>query len=153
MKGSGENVDGNRGSYRPRLQKLDEESRAMLARFQTGENPLVHPDCDVADFSGSEFPRDSLMAIRDFDLDSTERQELITYLLGCWYLDQVDGAWAYVPMLVEQPALYLSFGVGIETKQGSMINVAESAREIIEGHDLGFKEAIYTANVRVENQG
>lgn len=93
------------------------------------------------------------MAIRDSDLDSTERQELITYLLGCWYLDQVDGAWAFVPTLVEQPALYLSFGIGIETKQGSMINVAESARQIIEGHDLSFKEAIYTANARIENQG
>lgn len=140
------------GSYQHRLKKVDEESRALLAKFQTGKQALVPPDLDVTDFSGADFPRSSVEKIRDSELSSDERQRLITYLLGCWYLDQVGGEWFFVPMLVENPTLYLSFGIGIRTGQGSMINVAESAREVVEGADLSFKEAFYTASSKVEQR-
>ncbi|RSZ63458.1 hypothetical protein EAH68_07250 [Corynebacterium hylobatis] len=127
------------------MQKTAEEARVLLAEFQA-EQQSPH-------FFGTNFPRGSLEQIRDSTLEEDERQRLITYLLGHWYLDQVEGDWAYVPMLVDKPSLYLSFGLGIRTEQGSMINIAESAREILEGADLGFKEAFYTASVKVEQRG
>ncbi|MEX3505418.1 hypothetical protein [Corynebacterium sp. LK2510] len=139
-------------SYRPRLRKIDEEARALLAECQTRQGPLISPDLDVTNFYGVAFPRSSVERIRDSDLADDERQRLITYLLGCWYLDQVDGTWDFVPMLVDNPVLYLSFGLGVGTKNGSMVNVAESAREVLEGGDLAFKEAFYTASAKVERR-
>lgn len=138
------------GSYQHRLKKIGEEARAVLTKFQSEEPALLSPDLRVTDFSGTGFPGKTLEKIRESDLSHDERQRLITYLLGCWYLDQVEGEWAFVPMLVENPALYLSFGLGIKTGQGSMMNVAESAREILDGADLDFKEAFYTASSKVE---
>lgn len=138
------------GRYQHRLRKTGEEARAVLTKFQGEEPPLLSPDLRVTDFSETGSPGETLERIRESDLSRDERQRLITYLLGCWYVDQVDGEWAIVPMFVENPALYLSFGLGIKTGQGSMVNVAESAREILEGAALDFKEAFYTASSKVE---
>ena len=55
-------------------------------------------------------------------------------------------------MLVDNPALYLVFGLGIKTGNGSMIMVAESARDVLEGGGLAFKEAFYTSSARVERK-
>ncbi|MCO6394733.1 hypothetical protein NUI01_06305 [Corynebacterium sp. MC-17D] len=139
-------------SYGPRLKKIDEESRALLTEYQTLQPPLVSPDMDVTNLRGAAFPRSSVERIRDSDLGEEERQNAITYLLGCWYIDQVDGVWDFVPMLVDKPALYLSFGLGVRTENGSMLIVAESAREIMEGGDLAFTEALYTSSVKVEHR-
>lgn len=139
-------------AYQQRLQQIGENSRTLLAKYQEGDNALISGKFDVTNFSESSFPRSSLESIRDSALTNNERHELATYLLGCWYIDQVDGAWFFVPMPVEQPLLYLNFGIGIRTPQGAIINVAESAREIIEGSDMSFKEAMYTANVKVEKR-
>lgn len=139
-------------SYGPRLRKIDEESRALLAEYQTLQPPLVSPDMDVTNLRGAAFPRSSVERIRDSSLGEEERQKAITYLLGCWYIDQVDGVWDFVPMIVDKPALYLSFGLGVRTENSSMLIVAESAREVMEGGDLAFTEALYTSNVKVERR-
>ena len=139
-------------SYGPRLKKIDEGSRALLAEYQTLQPPLVSPDMDVTNLRGAAFPLSSVERIRDSSLGEEERQKALTYLLGCWYIDQVDGVWDFVPMIVDKPALYLSFGLGVRTKNGSMLIVAESAREILEGGDLAFTEALYTSNVKVERR-
>lgn len=139
-------------SYGSRLQKIDEESRALLAEYQALQPPLVSPDMDVTNLRGVAFPRSSVESIRDSSLGEEGRQKAITYLLGCWYIDQVDGVWDFIPMIVDKPALYLSFGLGVRTKNGSMLNVAESAREIVEGGDLAFTEALYTSSVKVERR-
>ena len=55
-------------------------------------------------------------------------------------------------MLVDRPALYLSFGLGVRTENGSMLIIAESARELVEGGDLAFSEAFYASNVKVERR-
>ena len=139
-------------SYGPRLQKIDEGSRALLAEYQALQPPLVSPDMDVTNLRGAGFPRSSVERIRDSALGEEERQKAMTYLLGCWYIDQVDGAWDFVPMLVDKPALYLSFGLGVRTENGSMLIVAESAREIMEGGDLAFTESLYTSSVKAERR-
>ena len=139
-------------SYGSRLQKIDEESRALLAEYQALQPPLVSPDMDVTNLRGAAFPRSSVERIRDSSLSEEERQKAITYLLGCWYIDQVDGVWDFVPMIVDKPALYLSFGLGVRTENGSMLIVAESAREIMEGGDLAFTEAFYASSVKVERR-
>lgn len=139
-------------SYAPRLKKIDKESRALLVEYQTLQPPLVTADMDVTNLRGVAFPRSSVERIRDSDLGEEERQKAITYLLGCWYIDQVDGVWDFVPMPVDKPALYFSFGLGVRTKNSSMLIVAESAREIVEGGDLAFTEALYTSNVKVERR-
>lgn len=139
-------------SYGPRLKKIDEESRALLAEYQTLQLPLVSPDMDVTNLGGVAFPRSSVERICDSSLGEEERQKAVTYLLGCWYIDQVDGVWDFVPMIVDKPALYLSFGLGVRTKNGSMLIVAESAREVLEGGDLAFTDALYMSNVKVERR-
>ncbi|OIR46442.1 hypothetical protein [Corynebacterium sp. NML130628] len=139
-------------SYGPRLKKIDEGSRALLAEYQTSQPPLVSPDMDVTNLRGAAFPRSSVERIRDSSLGEEERQKALTYLLGCWYIDQVDGVWDFVPMIVDKPALYLSFGLGVRTKNGSMLIVAESAREVLEGGDLAFTDALYMSNVKVERR-
>lgn len=53
-------------------------------------------------------------------------------------------------MLVEQPALYLGFGIGIANASGTVLaNVAETARGILEGADMDFEEARFNADVKV----
>ncbi|WP_448855809.1 hypothetical protein [Corynebacterium camporealensis] len=139
-------------SYEDRLNQINRESRTALAKAQSDQPSLISQNVNTNNLFGLEFPKDTVEKIRDSNLPHDLRQIMLTYLIGCWYQDQVNGEWACVPIQVERPTLYLSFGIGIKTPQGSMINVAESAREILEGADLDFKEAFYSASSKVENR-
>lgn len=134
--------------YADRLLDLEKKSRATLVEFQSEDNPIIPSDLKMDDLGSEEFPREVVESIRDSELPQTERHELITYLLGCWYLDRIGGSWTYVPMPVDMPSVYLGFGIGIANESGTVLaNIAESARDIVEGADMDFKEALFNANV------
>lgn len=147
----GRNKDGGMSElYAEKLQELEKRARAVLIEHQAGDSALVHSELNVADLGEVDFPRKAVESIRDSDLPRSERHELMTYLLGCWYKDNIGGTWTYVPMLVEQPALYLGFGIGIANASGTVLaNVAETARGILEGADMDFEEARFNADVKV----
>lgn len=144
-------VGGMSELYAEKLQELEERARAVLIEHQAGDRALVPSELNVADLGEVDFPRKAVEAIRDSDLLKSERHELITYLLGCWYQDNIGGTWTYVPMPVEQSALYLGFGIGIANASGTVLaNVAETARGILEGADMDFEEVRFKIDVKLE---
>lgn len=144
------NIGGMSELYAEKLQELEKRARTVLTEHQAGDSVLVPAGLNVADLGETEFPRKVVEAIRDSDLPKSERQELMTYLLGCWYRDNIGGTWTYVPLPVEQSALYLGFGIGTASTTGTVLaNTAETARGILEGADLDFEEARFNADVKV----
>lgn len=134
--------------YQKRLNQMENDARSAILSFQSEHDSAIDTRLDPSDLSSAPFPRGLIESIRDSDLDSVERQKLICYLIGSWYIDHSGGCWAYVPMLIDAPSLYLQFGIGVET-DGTMWNAAETAKDIIDGEDLDLVESILQANLRV----
>lgn len=134
--------------YQKRLNQLENEARSAILSFQSEHDLVIDTRLDPSDLSSAPFPRGLIESIRDSDLGSGEKQRLICYLIGSWYIDHSGGCWAYVPMPIDAPDLYLQFGIGVET-DGSMWNTAETAKDIMDGEDLDFVESMLQANLRV----
>lgn len=95
------NIGGMSELYAEKLQELEKRARTVLTEHQAGDSAVVPAGLNVADLGETEFPRKVVEAIRDSDLPKSERHELMTYLLGCWYRDNIGGTWTYVPLPVE----------------------------------------------------
>ncbi|MCF4005627.1 hypothetical protein L1O03_00295 [Corynebacterium uropygiale] len=128
--------------YRRRLVDTQERSREMLSQALE----LGWPD---AGFAGSPFPVEYVTRILHSERPREEKHQLLTYLLCHWYSDSVDGEWAYVPMRVTTPELYLQFGLGVSISGTSMMNLTEGARDLIDGQDVDFAKEYYETSVRI----
>lgn len=134
--------------YAGRLDQLAAQARACIIEHQVSEAKLIDPGLNANDLGASEFPRASIERVRDSNLPDEEKQKLLAFLLGTWFVDSSGGRWAYVPMLADEPELYLHFGLGVQVG-GMYWNAAESARGIIDGDDLDLKEEMLRTDIRL----
>lgn len=83
--------------YRMRVKEMENEAKSAISSFQSEHDSVVDAPLDLDDLSSAPFPRRLIESIRDSDLDSAEKQKLICYLIGSWYIDHSEGRWRTSP--------------------------------------------------------
>ncbi|AKK12035.1 hypothetical protein [Corynebacterium uterequi] len=133
--------------YEARITANLEDIERKLRSYLETEYLAATSDAD-AQTLGTQFPRQLVESIRDSSRPHEECQQLLAYVVGEWFRRHVDGEWALAPMVMDNPAIYFLLGLGITAGNGTIVNISETAKDILEGEDLDFTESMFNVNIR-----
>lgn len=118
------------------VKDIKNKSEGAIKKLQLGEDPLISVDLIPGSLKGVTFPKGDVVNIVHADIPCKEKHTALTFFIGQWFVENSGGEWCFVPALVDNPDLNLSFNVGVLVgRADQMWDATKAARSIIENSD------------------